>query len=52
MAAKKQTRRAISIAGETYDRLRKFSDKTEQPMSRIVETLIKAELEQRAGGQP
>ena len=38
--AKKQTRRSVSIRGNTYDRVRSYCEKRGQSMSEFVEDLI------------
>lgn len=41
--AKKQTRRSVSLRGDTYQLLREYSQEHKQPMSDVVEGLL-AEL--------
>jgi len=38
--ALKQTRRSISVRGETYDRLRIYADAKQLSMSEVVEELL------------
>ena len=38
--AKKQTRRSVSIRGETYDRIKQYCDLTEQSMSDFIEQRV------------
>lgn len=43
--AKRQTRRAISVKGLTYQRVKKYCDDTDQSISGFVEKIVKEKLD-------
>lgn len=42
--SRKQTRRSVSVSGQTYSKLKAYCESTSQSMSGVVEELIKAHL--------
>lgn len=43
--AKRQTRRSISVKGVTYQRLKNFCEPKGQPISELIEKLVKDHLD-------